>query len=94
MDKIYVAKNYIEIGKMLGLSTDKVMKNKVKVDLIIAINKIIKKKRWTKVEVAKKSKVKIKVITNIINRDITEVSVDELISVASELGLKVHLKVA
>ena len=94
------SKNYVtartpmEFGKMLGLSTKDIIKGELQVNLIIAIERTIKRNKWTQEQVAKKANVSEKVIKSLLNGDITEVSVEQLIDIAHELGLQIKLKVA
>ena len=88
------ARNHVELGKMLGLSDDMIARNKIQVDLFLAIGRFIEKNKWTPEQVVKKAKVSKKVAKAIISGDVTQTSTDQLIGIAYNLGLKVQLKVA
>ena len=92
--KIHVSRTPREFGKMLGLSIDEILDGELQVNLLISIRKTIKKKKWTKIQAAKKIGVSQAVINAIIVGDVTKLPTKKLLNIADKLGLEIKLKVA
>ena len=92
--KTHVSRTPREFGKMLGLPMDKILDRELQANLIIAIESMIKKNKWTKAEAAKKAGTSQVIINAIIVGDITKLSTKKLLNIADKLGLEVKLKVA
>lgn len=92
--------NYIEartteeLCEVLGLPRSYAPRVRFRRDLVIAIRKIIRKKRWTHAHAAKKAGVGRTVITAVMNGNLQGVSTDRLMDIAQNLGLKLKLEVA
>jgi predicted XRE-type DNA-binding protein len=87
-------RNMKELGRALKLPKAEAAKIEMRTDLVVAIAKVVEKKRLTHAEAAKRADVGRTVITAILNGNTTHVSTDRLIDIAQNLGLTVTLRVA
>ena len=63
-------------------------------DLVVAIQKVVNKKKLTHVAAAKVAGVGRTVIASLMNGNSKHISTDRLIHIAEQLGLRVRLQVA
>ena len=95
MSKEYFeAKSTKELCKLLGLPASEASKIEIRRNLVLAIEKVIKQKKWTHEAASKKAGVGRTVITAILNGNIEKISTDRLIDITQSLGLNVRIKVA
>ncbi|MCB0342645.1 MAG: XRE family transcriptional regulator [Pseudobdellovibrionaceae bacterium] len=95
MSKEYFeVKSTKELCRLLGLPASEANKVEARRNLVLAIEKVIKQKKWTHEVAAKKAHVGRTVITAILNGNIKNISTDRLIDIAQNLGLSVQIKVA
>ena len=93
--KNYVEANSIrELGKILGVSDQKSIETEIRINIVVAIERVIKKNKWTKAQAAKEMKVNQTVIESIMNGNIGQISTNRLINIADDLGLEIKIKVA
>ena len=92
--KYIEAKTTEELCEVLGLPRSYAPIVKFRTDLVVAIRKIVRKKRWTHAQAAKKANVGRTVITAVMNGNLDGVSTDRLMDIAQALGLKLKLEVA
>jgi predicted XRE-type DNA-binding protein len=87
-------KNVKELCRVLGLPISHAPKIEMRRDLVIAIKDAILKKSLTHAQAAQKTKVGRTIITAIVNGNISKISTDKLIDVATCLNIKLHLDIA
>lgn len=88
------AKNAKELANLLGIPASEAAKIEMRTDLVVAIRKVVEKKRLTHAEAAKQAGVGRTVMTAILNANTTHISTDRLFDIAQNLGLTVKLRVA
>jgi predicted XRE-type DNA-binding protein len=88
------ARNAEELCDIFGLPRSYAPRLRFRRDLVIAIRKTVRKKKWTHAQAAKKADVGRTVITAVMNGNLQGVSTDRLMDIAQNLGLKLKLEVA
>lgn len=86
-------KNLSALCKAVGLPESHVQKVSIRRDLVLAIRRRIAKDKLTQADAAKISGVGRTVVTAVSNGNIAKISTDRLIDIATNLGIKLRLKV-
>jgi predicted XRE-type DNA-binding protein len=82
------------LAKALKLPPSEGARIEMRVDLAIAISRVVERKKLTHVAAAKTAQVGRTVMTAILNGNTLHISTERLITIAQNLGLTVTLKVA
>ena len=90
----FEARSTKELCKLLKVPVSESNRIEIRRNLVLAIEKVIKQKKWTHEVASKKAGVGRTVITSILNGNIEKISTDKLISITQNIGLNIQIKVA
>jgi predicted XRE-type DNA-binding protein len=92
--KTVVAKNALELTKVLGLKAADAYEWEVQANLLTKLREVVTKSKLTHEQVAKKAGTSRTRITSILNANLDHVSTDLLIRILGSLGYEVNVSVS
>lgn len=93
-NKTVIAKNGVELAKVLGLKAADAYEWEVQANLLAKLREVVNKSKLTHEQVAKKAGTSRTRITSILNANLDHVSTDLLIRILGSLGYEVNISVS
>lgn len=91
--KAVIARNGVELAKVLGLKAADAYQWEVQANLLIKLREVVARAKLTHEQVAKKAGTSRTRITSILNANLDHVSTDLLIRILGSLGYEVNVSV-